>query len=152
RINPRPVIELADDNTFVGHRDAEALCEALAASGARWFTECDWRIGERPQLLAHLARAGCLQILLGIESLVFRYPGMGGKHAELARMMNAVAAIQDAGVAVNACFIIGAEGETDASIDRLVAFILDSQMAEVQLTLQTPFPGTALRKRLHQAG
>ncbi|HEY3241732.1 MAG TPA: cobalamin-dependent protein [Phycisphaerae bacterium] len=47
----RPVIELADDNTFAGSRDVQPLFKALAHSGARYFTEADWRIGERPDVL-----------------------------------------------------------------------------------------------------
>ena len=148
----RPIVELADDNSFAGHRDHHAFCDALAASGARWFTESDWRIGERPDLLRHLAASGCVQILVGIESLVFRYPGMGAKRAELDRIMRAVCNIQAAGVAVNGCFVIGADGETRASIDRLVEFVLASDLTDVQLTLQTPFPGTALRNRLLDQG
>src|SRR5262249_43746781 len=69
-LDPCPRIELADDNTFAGSRDAEELLDALAASGASWFTESDWRIGERPDILRQLSRAGCRQILVGIESLV----------------------------------------------------------------------------------
>ena len=53
---------------------------------------------------------------------------------------------------VNGCFIVGADGETRASLDRLARFILDSPLAEVQLTLQTPFPGTELRRRLAREG
>jgi hypothetical protein len=48
---PQPILELADDNTFVERRDADALLETFAASGARYFTEVDWRVGERPELL-----------------------------------------------------------------------------------------------------
>ena len=147
---PRPLIELADDNTFVGTRDASELCDVLDHAGARWFTESDWRIGERPELLARLAESGCVYVLVGIESLVFRYPGMGSKQAELERMMDAVHAIQDAGIVVNGCFIVGADGETRESIDRMARFILDGPLAEVQITLQTPFPGTPLRRRLSQ--
>jgi radical SAM superfamily enzyme YgiQ (UPF0313 family) len=66
--------------------------------------------------------------------------------------MDAVCAIQDAGVVVNGCFIVGADGETNASLDRLIEFILASPLAEVQITLQTPFPGTSLYQRLKQAG
>lgn len=149
---PRPLIELADDNTFAGSRPAEELCDALAESGARWFTESDWRIGERPELLARLAQSGCAQVLVGIESLVFRYPGQGRKLAELNRILDAVQAIQEAGVAVNGCFIVGADGETRASLDRLTRFLLDSPFAELQVTLETPFPGTALYRRLRNAG
>ena len=152
RLDSRPLIELADDNTFAGRRDPDELFAALADGGVRYFTECDWRIGERPEILAGLAASGCVQVLVGIESLVFRYPGMGAKQAELERVMTAVDRIQDAGVAVNGCFIVGADGETRDSLDRLAAFLLESQFADVQLTLQTPFPGTALRCRLQAAG
>jgi radical SAM superfamily enzyme YgiQ (UPF0313 family) len=149
---PGPVLELADDNTFVGGRDARALLETLAGAGARYFTEVDWRIGERPDLLPALAASGCVQVLVGVESLVFRYPGMGPKQAELSRVMDAIGAIQDAGVAVIGCFIVGCDGETRQSLDRLAEFVLASELADVQLTLQTPFPGTALYDRLRRQG
>jgi radical SAM superfamily enzyme YgiQ (UPF0313 family) len=149
---PEPVLELADDNTFLGGRDERRLLAALAASGARYFTEADWRLGERFDLLSDLAASGCVQVLIGIESLVFRYPGMGPKQAELSRIMDAVAAIQTAGVAVIGCFIVGCDGETHQSLDRLAEFVLASDLADVQLTLQTPFPGTALRRRLEREG
>jgi radical SAM superfamily enzyme YgiQ (UPF0313 family) len=152
RLDSRPLVELADDNSFAGSRDPQALFEILAESGVRYFTECDWRIGERPDLLRGLAASGCVQVLVGIESLVLRYPGMGGKQAELTRIMAALERVQDAGVAVNGCFIVGADGETRASLDQLANFIRESPLAEVQITLQTPFPGTALHRRLQQQG
>ena len=150
QLSSRPIIELADDNSFAGQRDPDELFEVLAGSGARYFTETDWRIGQRPQLLSGLANSGCLQVLVGVESLVFRYPGMGRKNRDLEQMMESVEAIQSAGVAVNGCFILGADGETEESIDRLVEFILESPFADVQITLQTPFPGTSLYRRLRQ--
>ncbi len=150
--SPRPVVELADDNTFASGRDPGPLFEALAESEARYFTEVDWRVGERPEVLRGLAASGCVQVLVGLESLVFRHPGMGPKQAELRRMIAACEAIQGAGVAVIGCFIVGADGETRASLDRLTAFLLDSPLADVQVTIQTPFPGTALYRRLRDAG
>lgn len=152
QFDPRPVIELADDNTFVGDRDPEPLLAALADANARYFTEVDWRIGERPALIRQLADSGCVQVLVGIESLVFRYPGMGSKHAELERVLAALENIQEAGVAVIGCFIVGADGETAASLDRLATFLQQSTLADVQVTLNTPFPGTALRARLAREG
>lgn len=145
-------IELADDNTFAGRADADALLTALGSAGARWFTESDWRIGERPELLERLAAAGCQQILVGVEGLRPRHRGMGAKTAELGRIDDALRAIQTAGVPVNACFVVGADGETRASLDALGDHLERAPYAEVQLTLQTPFPGTALRRRLARAG
>jgi radical SAM superfamily enzyme YgiQ (UPF0313 family) len=149
---PRPILELADDNTFAGGRDAPEFMEALATAGARYFTEVDWRIGENPALLSGLAASGCVQVLVGIESLVFRHQGMGAKQAELPRIMNALDAIQESGVAVIGCLIVGCDGETHGSLERLADFIQSSSLADVQLTLQTPFPGTPLRRRLAREG
>ena len=149
-IDASPWIELADDNTFAGDRDKVELLDALATANARYFTEADWRVGEQPEVLAGLARSGCVQLLVGIESMVFRYPGMGAKQSDSSRMMDAIAAIQEAGVVANGCFILGADGETPESIERMTQFIIDSPLAEVQLTLQTPFPGTQLYRRLKQ--
>jgi radical SAM superfamily enzyme YgiQ (UPF0313 family) len=151
-LDPQPVLELADDNTFTNRADADELLEALARADARYFTEVDWRVGEHPDLVAKLAASGCVQVLVGIESLVFRYPGMGPKQAELPRIMAALEAIQAAGVSVIGCFIVGCDGETHDSLDRLAEFIQSSPLADVQLTLQTPFPGTALRRRLEREG
>jgi radical SAM superfamily enzyme YgiQ (UPF0313 family) len=151
-LESRPVVELADDNTFAVRKDAASLLEALGSSGARYFTEVDWRIGERPDILARLASSGCVQVLVGIESLEFRHAGMGPKEAALSRMIDSVEGIQETGVAVIGCFIVGADGETEASLDRLGAFLEDAPFADVQLTLQTPFPGTALHRRLRGQG
>ena len=151
-IEPRPVVELADDNTFVGQRAVGPLLEALAGSGIRYFTEVNWRIGERPEVLAGLASSGCVQVLVGLESLELRHGGMGPKGAPLARMIDAVEAIQATGVAVVGCFIVGADGESEASLDRLGTFLENAPLADVQLTLQTPFPGTALYRRLQNEG
>ncbi len=152
QLMPRPLIELADDNTFAGSRDVNPLFDALHDVDARWFTEADWRIGERPEILRRLASSGCQQVLMGIESLVFRYPGMGDKQTELNRIMNAVDAIQSAGVAVNGCFIVGADGETPQSLEALTDFLHNCSLAEIQVTLQTPFPGTSLYRQLQAEG
>lgn len=145
-------LELADDNSFATPGRAEALAGTLAGRGLRWFTESDWRIGDRRAALGALAAAGLVQLLVGIESLEFRHPGMGAKRDAMERMLDAVLAIQEAGIAVNGCFIVGADGETDASLDRLAEFLLASPFAEIQVTLATPFPGTALHARLAREG
>ncbi len=151
-ITKRLRIELADDNTFAGRGDSGSLLEVLGESGIRYFTESDWRIGERPRLLERLAASGCEQVLIGIESLVFRHPGMGAKEASLDRIMDAVNAVQGSGVVVNGCIIVGADGESFESLDRLEAFLLECPLGEIQLTLETPFPGTPLRSRLAKEG
>lgn len=151
-LRPRATIELADDNTFAGRRDPEPLLLALERSGVRWFTECDWRIGERPELVERLAAAGCVQVLVGIESLTDAYTGLGAKRAGTRRIMDSIERLQSHGVAVIGCFVLGAETDTLESIAVLGEWLVEAPLADVQLTLATPFPGTAMRARLEQEG
>ncbi len=151
-IDPRPFIELADDNTFARGGPHDHTLDALTSAGTRWFTEADWRLGENPAVLNRLAASGCVQVLIGLESLVHQHTGMGAKRTSLDRMMDAVRAIQDAGVAAIGCYIVGSDGETPESIDRLRAFLETDPCADAQVTLLTPFPGTALRRRLATEG
>lgn len=152
RWDPSLHIELADDNTFALGGPHDALLDELSRSGALWFTEADWRLGENPAVLDRLASSGCVQALIGLESFVFEHRGMGAKKAPLDRMMRAIEAIQRSGVAVIGCFIVGSDGESPESIERLRGFLRDDPCADVQVTLQTPFPGTALRRRLERSG
>lgn len=147
-LDPRATIELADDNTFAGRRDPQALLAVLKEAGLPWFTECDHRIANHPTLAGDMAAAGCAQVLVGIESHVHDYSGMGPKGCGLQHMRNAVERIQAQGLPVNACFVTGADGETEQTLNELGELLEDWPSAEVQLTIQTPFPGTALRRQL----
>ena len=122
----------------------------LSRYNVRYFTEVVWRIGKDSDFLKALADSGCVQVLMGIESLNTSYQGMGKKQAEIHEIMDAVDTIQDAGIAVNGCFIIGGDDDNRQSIDRLEEFILQSRLADVQVTLLTPFPGTALYEKLQK--
>ncbi|MFY7876579.1 MAG: B12-binding domain-containing radical SAM protein [Pirellula sp.] len=149
-LDSTPWIELADDNTLAGREDWSDMLQVIERHSIRYFTESDWRIGENEAVVKALARSGCVQVLIGIESLAFQYSGMGKKDAIMQRIMRSVDTIQDHGIVVNGCFIVGADGETEHSLDHLSAFIIESKLAEVQITIQTPFPGTALFRRLQK--
>ena len=53
---------------------------------------------------------------------------------------------------VNGCFIVGLDGDTPDSFERLRDFVTDSGLLEVQITVPTPFPGTPLYHRLAREG
>lgn len=162
RLHRRPIVELADDNSFLSRRGAGDLLAALERSGVRYFTEADWRLGERPDVLERLAQSGCVQVLVGMESFTDADStgsasragtrGMGAKAAPRQRVMDAVGHIQNSGVAVIGCFVLGREGEDQESIQSLIDLALEAPLADVQITLRTPFPGTPLRARLQQEG
>lgn len=50
-----PWLELADDNTFANRKDVAQLLNVLKDANVRYFTESDWRLGERAEVLSGLA-------------------------------------------------------------------------------------------------
>ncbi len=153
---PAPFIEFADDNTFADKRHGHQLMDAMAGEHIRWFTETDISVADDDALLRKMRRAGCAQILVGLED-----PDEGTSGLELksdwkarrrADYLDAIRRIQDHGITVNGCFVLGLDTHTPATFDRIWDFIQRSGLYEIQLTLMTPFPGTPLYARLERAG
>ena len=151
-----PFVEFADDNTFVNKKWGKALLREMEPLGLRWFTETDISVAEDPELLDLMARAGCKQILIGLES-----PTKSGlinidphdwKAKRFDNYLEAISRIQSAGITVNGTFVLGLDSHTPDVFAELRDFIHTSNLIEVQLTVQTPFPGTPLYNRLKHDG
>ncbi len=154
---PHPFIEFADDNTFADKAHGRELVRALIPEGLRWFTETDISIARDPELLALMKEAGCAQILIGLESPTTA--GLDGlehkanwKLKQREGYQRAIATIQDAGITVNGCFVLGLDGQDDTSFDAVFDFVRASGLYEVQITVMTAFPNAPLYDRLHTAG
>ena len=152
---PRPFLEFADDNSFVNKRYWRELLPQLAARRVRWFTETDVSIADHPDLLALMRDAGCAEILIGLESPVSE--GLRGlelrgdfKHNRLHDYKRAIHAIQSHGIRVNGCFILGLDGQGPDIFDTVFDAARDLELYDVQITLQTPFPGTPLYEQLRR--
>lgn len=152
----QPFFELADDNTFLNQRWGREFLRALIPEQLNWFTETDASVAEDPELCDLLAEAGCRQLLIGFES-----PRAGdlGKidPAEWKRRVapeatRVVDALQSRGISVNGCFILGLDTHTPDVFPVIRDFVRTSGLAEVQVTVMTPFPGTPLYSRLRQEG
>lgn len=63
----RSFIELADDNSFVNHSYWKALLPELEKRHIKWFTETDISISDDEELLRAMRKAGCSQVLIGLE-------------------------------------------------------------------------------------
>ncbi|HVU32956.1 MAG TPA: radical SAM protein [Opitutaceae bacterium] len=153
RLHPQAFIEFADDNTFVDKSWGRELCRALIPLRVHWFTETDLSLADDPGLLDLMQRAGCRQVLVGLESptpgpltgLELRADRKAAwAHEHVAR----VRAIQEQGITVNACFILGLDGQTPGVFEDVIDFVETAQPFDVQITLLTAFPGTPLRARL----
>jgi radical SAM superfamily enzyme YgiQ (UPF0313 family) len=154
---PHPFIEFADDNTFVAKKRSKDLLRALSKENIRWFTETDVSVAEDDELLRLMRESGCAQVLIGFESPSLN--GLNGveeranwKAKQLDHYSRAIARIQDHGITVNGCFILGLDGTSPESFDDVWNFVRETGLYEVQITVLTPFPGTPLYNRLQEEG
>lgn len=153
KLTKRPFIELADDNTFVDHRWGKNLCEALIPERIKWFTETDISVADDPELLKLLRQARCRQILVGLESP--SEEELSGvelkkdfKRGKASQYRSAIARIQSEGVTVNGCFVLGLDHQGPDIFEKILNFVMEIPLFEVQVTVMTPFPGTPLYDRL----
>ena len=151
-----PFIELADDNTFVNKRWSKDLVRAIAEEEIHWFTETDVSVADDPELLDLLARSGCRQLLIGFESPraaslegIEAHNWKSRRHDQYRR---AIDALQGRGISVNGCFIVGLDQDTPDIFEEVERFVKSTSLVEVQVTVLTPFPGTALYRRLQAEG
>ena len=130
RLWRRPFIEFADDNSFVHRGHAHELMAALQGRKERihWFTETDISIANDPDLLHMMRESGCRQVLIGLESP--RSESLDGierrtnwKLKQIDKYEAAVRTIQAHGITVNACFILGLDGDGEDVFDNVREFV-----------------------------
>jgi radical SAM superfamily enzyme YgiQ (UPF0313 family) len=151
---PHPFFEFADDNTFLDHNWGRKFLRALIPEEIKWFTETDASVADDLELCDLLRESGCRQVLIGFESPVAsdltNLDPVNWKRRVSPRMLDVVETLQTRGVSVNGCFIIGLDSHTPDIFPVVRDFVRDSGLAEVQITVQTPFPGTPLFSRLQR--
>ncbi len=153
----RPFIEFADDNTFVNTGYWKSILPELKKRKLRWFTETDISIARDKDLLRLMRQSGCAQVLIGLESPSSeQVNGLEIKNNWKAKQASfykeAITAIQSQGISVNGCFILGLDNQGPGIFDQVYEFVRDSGLHEVQITIQTAFPGTPLLERLKEEG
>jgi radical SAM superfamily enzyme YgiQ (UPF0313 family) len=154
---PKPFIEFADDNTFVNRKHSKRLLRALIPENVRWFTETDISVARDDELLSLMRDSGCAQVLVGLESPTVT--GLRGveqksdwKAKQFDSYLSAIDRIQSHGISVNGCFVLGLDGTGVESFEQVRDFVRESGLYEVQITIQTAFPGTPLYDRLQREG
>lgn len=138
-------VSFYDDTFTVFRKNVARLCSLIIERGIDLTWSCFARTDcVSPRLLALMKRAGCHQILFGIESADPEILAAIRKPINIEQTREAVRMVQEAGIAVRAAFMFGNPGETVASMRRTIDFAkeLDPDIAVFNIT--TPYPGTQL--------
>jgi radical SAM superfamily enzyme YgiQ (UPF0313 family) len=163
----RGSVFLVDDNFIGNRRNALRLLPDLAQWQKKYdypfslCTEASVDLVEHPELLQALPEAGFGLIFCGIETLSLEALLTMKKRQNTRKtdggyeenyLLQAVRKIQETGIEVAAGFILGADGDSEASFDAHIEFIQTAGIVMAMEGLLTVLKDTALYQRLEREG
>ncbi|MCK4516419.1 MAG: B12-binding domain-containing radical SAM protein, partial [Spirochaetaceae bacterium] len=142
-----------DDNIVSDRSYALELFGALKELDRHWFSQAELKIAKDPELLDAAVESGCQGLFVGFESLSdenLKAMHKGFNRAE--EYLRSTETLHSRGIAVEAAFIFGLDNDTVDVFDKTLDFLTESAVEVAQLTMMTPFPGTALYEQLEREG
>jgi radical SAM superfamily enzyme YgiQ (UPF0313 family) len=142
-----------DDHLFGDAGFAAALFDGLRGMGRLWQAAGTVQSVLRPGLLEKAVACGLRSLFVGFESLSPEGLRAQRKFQNLHRSYaDAVARLHDLGVMVNASFVFGLDEDDEAVFGRTVDWAIAHGVETATFHVLTPYPGTALHRRLEAAG
>lgn len=121
----------------------------------RWWMQTSINAADDEELLELAARAGCMFVLIGFETIDKGILKNMGKMINLKtgveNYKKAVNTFHRHGIGVFGAFIIGNDYETDAYYKELSYFLIHSGIDIFQFSILTPLPGTELMAQMQGA-
>ena len=140
-----------DLNLVADHDYARRLFTALIPLKVKWFGLATTLLAKDPELLGLAARSGCTGLLMGLESLSkesLRSVHKGFNSPE--EYHDLVRTLHRHGIALMGCFVLGMDGDGPESALEAAEFAVQAGIDLPRFAISTPFPGTALYKRLER--
>lgn len=155
-------IYFVDDN-LIGYgkkslERAKELFRGMIDRGIKkqWFCSASMNFADDEELLELAAKAGCVMVLLGIESERI------DQLEETNKMLNikigidhydeVFKKIHKYGISVLGAFIYGLESDTPETMAQRTEYINNADIDAVQATILTPLPGTVLYNKMLKDG
>lgn len=144
-------LRILDDTFTVSKKWVEEFCERLKAS--RY--DLKWTCLSRPEtlddsMLSKMKEAGCVRILVGIESGSKKILNYYNRHYDLDKIKNLFTSMRKVGIQSFGFFMIGAPIETEEDIEKSLEVAKNTNPDFITLNMMRIYPGTELFDQLKQ--
>ncbi len=145
---------LIDDNIFSSQQRAEELFQALIPLNIRWSCQVSVDVAWNSRLLDLMARSGCINALVGFESLDTRNLHQMKKQWNVRQggYADAIRQFYERGIMLYATFVFGYDHDTPDAFEHCLEFALRSRFFLANFNPLTPTPGAPLYDRLKAEG
>ena len=135
----------ADDTFNIGEKRVLKLCHLLQENNLdiQWACLCRVDTIDKP-MLREMKKAGCVEILYGVESASSQVLAESKKNINLEQVKNAIKLTKEEGIRVSAFFMFGSPGDTLASIRKTSRLARKLNPNFASFNIVTPDPGTEL--------
>jgi radical SAM superfamily enzyme YgiQ (UPF0313 family) len=103
-------------------------------------------------LLVQMKKAGCYQVLFGVESADSQILANINKMISLEKVEETVADAKKAGIEVRLSFMLGNPGETEETMEKTIRYAIALDPDLVSFNITTPYPGTEMFKWAKEKG
>lgn len=132
---------------------AMELFREMAPLNRRWVGQVTVTLGKEPELVKAMAKAGCIGVFIGLESVDQEtLKNMRKKHNRADKYWEHIAVIRDAGIPVLGAFVFGFDTDDADVFSRTLEFALETKLDLAQFNIITPLPGTDLYDKFEQEG
>ena len=142
-----------DLNLIADRGYALRLFEALVPLKLQWYGLATVLLADDAELLELAARSGCRGLLMGLESISrqnLRASHKGFNSPE--KFARVVERLHGHGVALQGCFVFGLDHDGPEVFMETAEFAVQAKIDLPRFAIVTPFPNTALYKRLLAEG
>ena len=117
-----------------------------------WGAQSTVDIGDDPETLALLKKAGCRILYIGMETIEQANLDGMNKHYRIDTYPRKIENIHRAGLRIAAFFMYGLDGDTRETAADMSRFIIDHKIALPMLNILVPTPSTPMFERLKREG
>jgi radical SAM superfamily enzyme YgiQ (UPF0313 family) len=150
---PTRQISFADDNLTADKKLAHQLLTRMIPLGLSFSCQASIDAAYDKELIELLARAGCVSILFGFESLNPESLKQAHKtHNIRSKYEEAIKNVQQAGIRIIASFVVGFDADTVSTFDQIRQFTLENNLSYVMVNALAAYPGTDFYKRMEKSG
>lgn len=148
----KPLYFFVDDNITSNLDEAKELYRRLIPLKIRWVSQASINVAHDDELLKLLKASGCQGLLIGFESL--DPDNLKRMHKSFNTMKGgyevALENLRRHGMRLYVTFILGYDGDSQRSLQEVMAFAERHRFYIVAFNHLTPFPGTPLYDRLQR--
>ena len=141
-----------DDNFAGNPAYTRELLNAMRGLNLKWNAAVTTAIADDMELLDLMAETGCQSLFIGFESInddALRGVHKNNRFSQYERL---VQAIHKRGIMINASMVFGLDGDNRTVFDRTLAWLEQNKIETLTSHILTPYPGTALYRRMEEAG